>query len=93
MPVMPPSGIDEPRSQWRTFPLTIREAQLRRDALDAYTTQWPVVGRLLRGFTRSNELFLEGEPAHRPESWCDAEHVATELPPEQRRHRRTTRSQ
>jgi LmbE family N-acetylglucosaminyl deacetylase len=84
-PIMPPSGFDEPSHEWRTFPLTTREARNKKTALSAYTTQWPVVGPLLRGFTRSNELFLEGEPAHPPECWCDAEHVATELAPSQRR--------
>jgi len=89
-PIMPPPSFDEPSNEWRTFPLTTREARIKKMALSAYTTQWPVVGRLLRGFTRSNELFLEGEPAHPPECWCDAEHVATELPPAaRRRHPRT----
>jgi len=32
-------------------------------------------------FGRSNELFLEGEPASLPECWCDGENVATEVPP------------
>jgi LmbE family N-acetylglucosaminyl deacetylase len=89
-PIMPPSGFDEPSTEWRTFPLTTREARNKTTALSAYTTQWPVVGRLLRGFTRSNELFLEGEPAHPPECWCDAEHVATEVAPPQRRRRPPT---
>ena len=84
-PVMPPRGFDEPMNQWRTLPLTVGEVRMKRAALAAYKSQWPVVGRLLRGFTRPNELFLEGEPAHSPECWCDAEHVATELPPTQRR--------
>ena len=91
MPVMPPSGLDEPSDEWRTFPLTVLEERNKKAALSAYTTQWPVVGHLLRGFTRSNELFLEGAPAHQPECWCDAEHVATELAPtERRRHPRST---
>jgi LmbE family N-acetylglucosaminyl deacetylase len=91
MPVMPPSGFEEPSDEWRTFPLTVLEARNKKAALSAYTTQWPVVGRLLRGFTRSNELFLVGAPAHQPECWCDAEHVATELAPaERRRHPRST---
>jgi len=84
-PVMPPRDFDEPIDQWRTFPLTIGEARTKKAALGAYATQWAVVGRLLRGFTRPNEIFLEGDPAHAPECWCDAEHVATELPASQRR--------
>jgi LmbE family N-acetylglucosaminyl deacetylase len=84
-PLMPPRQFDEPTNQWRTFPLTIGEARTKKAALGAYATQWAVVGPLLRGFTRPNEIFLEGDPAHAPECWCDAEHVATELPPIQRR--------
>jgi LmbE family N-acetylglucosaminyl deacetylase len=83
--VMPPPGLDEPADQWRTFLLTVAEARSKKAALAAYVSQWSVVGRLLRGFARPNELFLEGAPAHDPECWCDAEHVATELPPEKRR--------
>jgi LmbE family N-acetylglucosaminyl deacetylase len=91
LPVMPPAGFEEPAHQWRTFPLTAREQRTKQAALSAYTTQWPVIGGLLRDFERSNELFLEGEPAHHAECWCDGEHVATDLAPAaRRRHPRTT---
>jgi len=41
----------------------------------------------MKAFGRSNELFLEGRPAARPECWCDEKHVATETPPGQYRRR------
>jgi len=41
----------------------------------------------MMGFARSNELFLEGQPASMPECWCDGENVATEAPPAQYRRR------
>jgi len=84
-PVMPPREFDEPLNQWRTLPLTVGEMRVKKAALGAYASQWSVVGHLLRGFSRPNEIFLEGRPAHAPECWCDAEHVATELLPGQRR--------
>jgi hypothetical protein len=46
-----------------------------------------VIGRFMLAFGRSNELFLEGEPASMPECWCDGENVATELPASQYRRR------
>jgi hypothetical protein len=46
-----------------------------------------VIGRFMLSFGRSNELFLDGEPASRPECWCDGENVATETAPARYRRR------
>ncbi len=47
-----------------------------------------VIGRFMLAFGRTNELFLEGEPASMPECWCaDGRNVATEAPPARYRRR------
>ena len=60
-------------------------------ALLLYHSQMLVIGRFLLAFARSNELFLEGEPASLPECWCDGQNVATEAPPSRYRHRPSAR--
>jgi LmbE family N-acetylglucosaminyl deacetylase len=81
----PPEHFEQPQTDWRTLTLTAAEARAKAHALSMYDSQAGVVGDLLRAFSRTNELFLEGEPSHHAECWCDAEHVATDLPPAQRR--------
>jgi LmbE family N-acetylglucosaminyl deacetylase len=83
----PPDGFPRGEGRWVSLALTEQEAALKMRALRAYTTQMQVIERLLLAFGRSNELFLEGEPASLPECWCDGDNVATEVPPSQYRRR------
>jgi LmbE family N-acetylglucosaminyl deacetylase len=85
----PPAGFPPGEGRWVSLPLTAQEADAKKRALLAYTSQMQVIGRFLLAFGRSNELFLEGEPASSPECWCDGENVATEVPPA--RYRRKPR--
>jgi LmbE family N-acetylglucosaminyl deacetylase len=94
----PPDHFPEPRGHWRSLSLTDQEARVKREALSRYATQMAVTGDFMRAMARHNELFLQGDPVTRPECWCDSEHVATLVPPEQqrgtpeqRRHRRRVR--
>lgn len=73
-----PSGIPPTSGEWRTLMLTPSEAAAKRRALEAYTSQWLVIGELLRAFERPNELFVQGWSGSSPDCWCDASHVATE---------------
>ena len=77
----PPDGFPTNEGRWVSLTLTPAESDTKKRALLAYTTQTEVVGRLLLAFGRSNELFLDGEPASLPECWCDGENVATEVMP------------
>jgi LmbE family N-acetylglucosaminyl deacetylase len=86
-PLQPPRGFPAGQGEWRTLTLTPAEAALKRRVIDSYSSQLLVIGRFLEAFGRSNELFLEGRPAARPECWCDERNVATEAPPEQNRRR------
>lgn len=81
----PPDHFPEPRGQWRSLALTDHEARVKGEALSRYGTQMAVTGDFMRSMARHNELFLQGDPVTRPECWCDSEHVATLVPPEQRR--------
>jgi LmbE family N-acetylglucosaminyl deacetylase len=83
----PPSGFPEAEGRWFSMTLTADEAATKRRALLAYTTQMEVIGRFMLAFGRTNELFLEGEPASLPECWCDGENVATEAAPSTYRRR------
>ena len=94
----PPDHFPEPRGHWRSLALTDQEARVKREALSRYGTQMAVTADFMRAMSRHNELFLQGDPVTRPECWCDGEHVATLVPPEQqrgtpeqRRHRRRVR--
>jgi LmbE family N-acetylglucosaminyl deacetylase len=72
---------------WSSLRLTEREIEGKRQALLSYASQMRAIGRFLLAFGRSNELFVDTEPASKPECWCDARNVATESPtPRPRRH-------
>jgi LmbE family N-acetylglucosaminyl deacetylase len=85
-PFLPPSSFPTSEGSWRMLTLTPDEAALKRRAMNAYATQHLVIGNFLNAFTRPNELFLEGAVTSPPECWCDATHVATEVPPGKYRH-------
>jgi LmbE family N-acetylglucosaminyl deacetylase len=72
---------------WSSLRLTAAEIEGKKRALATYTSQVRAIGRFLLAFGRNNELFLDTEPAARPECWCDDRTVATESPaPRPRRH-------
>jgi LmbE family N-acetylglucosaminyl deacetylase len=77
----PPDGFPSSEGRWLSLALTPPEAAAKRRALLAYTSQMRVIGRLLLAFGRTNELFLDGEPASPPECWCDGENVTSGAPP------------
>jgi len=83
----PPDGFPRNEGRWTSLTLTAAEASTKKRALRAYSTQMQVIGRFLIAFGRSNELFLEGEPASTPDCWCDGENIATEA--ERSKDRRT----
>ena len=82
-----PEDIPITDGHWSSFRLTESEIEAKRQALMAYTSQMRAIGRFLLAFAQSNELFVDSEPASRPECWCDARNVATEsASPRPRRH-------
>lgn len=83
--LLPPAHLPEPIGHWRMLMLNDEEARTKLDALLTYHTQVAVMSDLLRSFARHDELFLQEEPVHGPECWCDSEHVATLVAPEQQR--------
>lgn len=83
----PPDGFPPAEGRWISLPLTQAEADLKKKALLAYSTQMQVIGRFMLGFGRGNELFLDGEPASVPECWCDGLNVASEASPARYRRR------
>jgi LmbE family N-acetylglucosaminyl deacetylase len=86
--LLPPEGFPPNEGRWVSLALTDDEAALKRKALLAYPSQMLVIGRFMLAFGRSNELFLEGEPAALPECWCaDGVNVASETPPGRYRKR------
>jgi hypothetical protein len=74
----PPAGFPPAEGRWASLVLTNDEAAAKKKALLAYASQMEIIGRFLLAFGRTNELFLEGEPASLPECWCDGANVATE---------------
>lgn len=72
----PPDGFPNAEGRWMSLTLTPAEAAGKVRALQDYRSQMQVIGRFMLAFGRSNELFLEGEPASPPECWCDGENVA-----------------
>ncbi|MGE5245345.1 MAG: PIG-L deacetylase family protein [Betaproteobacteria bacterium] len=80
----PPTAFPAREGRWASLKLTAAESVAKKRALLAYSSQMLVIGRFVLAFGRSNELFLEGEPASLPECWCSGENVATEVPPEKR---------
>lgn len=88
----PPKGFPPGQSDWSTFTLTAPEADQKEAAIRLYRTQMDIIGSYLLGFSTANELFLRGRPSSKPECWCDADLVATEVPAgERRRHPSGTR--
>ena len=83
----PPADFPKSGEQWRALTLTKEETAIKQRAIGAYASQIEVIGRFLRAFARPNELFLEGTSTTAAECWCDAEHVATEIPPDRYRRR------
>jgi len=86
-PLQPPRDFPAGQGEWRSLTLTPAEAAMKRRVIEDYASQLLVIGPFMKAFARSNELFLEGLPAARPECWCDDKHVATETPPGQYRRR------
>jgi len=84
--LLPPRDFPPLEGRWASFALTPEETGAKRAALLLYHSQMLVIGRFLLAFARSNELFLEGEPASLPECWCNGQNVATEAPPSRYRH-------
>ncbi len=83
----PPAHFPPREGRWTSLALTPEEVGAKRLALLLYRSQMMVIGRFLVAFARSNELYIEGEPASLPECWCNGQNVATEAPPAQRRRR------
>jgi LmbE family N-acetylglucosaminyl deacetylase len=84
----PPAGFPSAEGRWASFALTADETAAKKKALLLYQSQMLVIGRFMQAFARSNELYLEGEPASLPECWCqNGVNVATEAPPEKYRRR------
>ena len=84
--LLPPGEFPAAEGRWTNLALTPAEAAAKRTAVLRYHSQMLVIDRLLSAFTRSNELFIEGEPASLPECWCNGQNVATEAPPSRYRH-------
>jgi LmbE family N-acetylglucosaminyl deacetylase len=78
--LLPPRGFPPAEGRWTSLTLTPEEIGAKRVALLLYHSQMLVIGRLLSAFGRSNELFIEGEPASVPACWCNGANVATEAP-------------
>ncbi|MBZ5556982.1 MAG: PIG-L family deacetylase [Acidobacteriia bacterium] len=84
----PPAGFPASEGRWVSLALTPDEIGAKKVALLLYRSQMLVIGRFMQAFARSNELYLEGEPASPPECWCqNGVNVATEVPPEKYRRR------
>lgn len=85
--LMPPAGFPPSGGHWSALRLTPAETAIKRRALAAYATQNQVIGRFLRAFGRSSELFVDGEPAVPPACWCEGQNIATETTAADHRHR------
>jgi LmbE family N-acetylglucosaminyl deacetylase len=76
----PPAGFPAAEGRWASLTLQPDEIAAKKQALLDYRSQMLVIGRFMQAFARSNELYLEGEPASLPECWCEnGVDVATEL--------------
>jgi len=76
--LQPPPNFPPGEGRWVSLALTPDEIGAKRTALLLYRSQMLVIGRFLMAFARSNELFIEGEPASLPKCWCNGENVATD---------------
>lgn len=85
--LQPPADFPPNEGRWVTLPLTAAEAAAKERALLTYRSQVELMEPFMRAFARSNELYLEGRGASRPECWCDAANVATEAEPKDYRRR------
>jgi LmbE family N-acetylglucosaminyl deacetylase len=84
----PPAGFPLAEGRWASLALTPDEIVAKKRAVLDYRSQMLVIGRFMQAFARSNELYLEGEPASLPECWCqNGVDVASELPPVEYRRR------
>lgn len=84
--LLPPREFPPLEGRWANLALSPDEIGAKRTALLLYHSQMLVIERLLLAFARTNELFVEGEPASPPECWCNGQNVATEAPPSRYRH-------
>jgi LmbE family N-acetylglucosaminyl deacetylase len=75
--IAPPAGGHAGDWTWRTLPLTPAERAGKSKALDIYRSQMLVMPDFLKSFERSNELFLEGEPASPFPCWCNGDNIST----------------
>ena len=86
--LQPPAGFPPAQGRWANLALQPDEIAAKKQALLYYQSQMLVIGRFMQAFARSNELYVDGEPALLPECWCqNGVDVATELPPEKYRRR------
>jgi LmbE family N-acetylglucosaminyl deacetylase len=76
--LLPPANFPSSEGRWASLALTPDETAAKRAALLLYHSQMLVIGRFLLAFARSNELFLEGEPASLPPCWCNGGNIAAE---------------
>lgn len=86
--LQPPLDFPPNEGRWLSLALSPGEVALKERAILSYRSQVGVIGRFMRGFVKTNELFLEGEPQIVPDCWCDGENVATEAEPPRERRRR-----
>lgn len=73
----PPAGF--PPSDGRVVNLALRpeEAALKKNALLLFHSQLAVIGEFVLAFSRSNELFIEGEPMAMPACWCNGNNIVS----------------
>jgi LmbE family N-acetylglucosaminyl deacetylase len=81
--LLPPQNFPADEGRWASLELTAEETGAKRAALLLYHSQMLVIGRFLLAFARSNELFLEGEPASPPPCWCNGRNIVEDAPPAQ----------
>lgn len=74
--IAPPSAGHASDWTWMTFPLRPAEQAAKNKALDFYRSQMLVMPEFMKAFERTNELFLEGEPASPFPCWCNGENIA-----------------
>ncbi|HEY7290036.1 MAG TPA: PIG-L family deacetylase [Vicinamibacterales bacterium] len=60
---------------WKTLELTPAERAAKHRALAAFESQMLVMADFLKSFERSNELFIEGEPALPIPCWCSGQNI------------------
>lgn len=73
--LQPPAGFPPSEGRVVSLALTPDEIEAKEHALRLYRSQMLVIGRFMLGFARSNELYIEGEPASLPACWCNGENI------------------